>query len=505
MKRVVSPAVLMAAGTVLSRATGFLRTAALATVLGLTVTADAYNAASSIPTMLLVLITGGTLSAALVPILATPDSVEGRRRAAASALLAVVALSVGGAVTMAMTAPLVADALAAAAPEADRAARAEQTELFLLLMSPQVVFLGLLVVTNGILTVDGRLGRVGATPVLNNVLAIAGVIAFASMTPDGQAPTTSALWLLGGSATLALAVAALSQLVACRALLPPPRDLLGAAERRVLRRLVAVGRWSILYVVTNQVALFVVFVVAGRATGAVSAYQWSFAIMQLPYAILAVPILAATLPKLTVVRDDPGRSADITRAARTLLVLGLVPAALGLVIFGDVAAALLLGTGSPEQVAELAGGVRWFALALLPFTFFQLYVRLCYVLERNAWPALVNLAVNATLVAAAGAALSVPRSAVLDVLGLGYALSYVVGAVALGVLLARQGRDVLHLAPGMLRAVLWVGSGAALAVLSRELIESPWGLVTAVAGYSSCAAVALWPWRRTRLVPAPRT
>lgn len=504
MKRVPSPAVLMAGGTVLSRATGFLRTAALASVLGLSVTADAYNAASSVPTMLLVVVTGGTLSAALVPILATPESVEGRRRAAAAALVAVLAVAGAGALAMAATSTLVADALAAAAPEVDRAARADQTRVFLLLMSPQVLFLGLLVATNGILTVEGRLGRIGATPVLNNLLAIAGVVAFAAMSPDPQAPTTPALWVLGGSATLAIAVAALSQLIACRTLLPPARQLLRAAERRVFRRLLAVGRWSVLYVVTNQVALFVVFVVAGRATGAVSAYQWSFAIMQLPYAVVAVPILAASLPRLTAARADADRSAEITRSARTLLVLGLVPASLGLLVFGDVAAALLLGTDSPEQVAELAGGVRWFSLALLPFTFFQLYVRQCYVVERNAWPALVNLAVNATLLAGAGVALTVPRSAVLDLLGLGYALSYVVGAAALGVLLARQGSNVLKLVPGLLPAVVWVGSGTAVAALARELVDGPLGLGVAVAVFASCAAAALWPWRRMRLSGAAR-
>jgi len=414
----------MAGGTALSRATGFLRTAALATVLGLTTTADAYNAASSVPTMLLVLVTGGTLSAALVPVLATPETTEGRRRAAAAALVAVTAVAGVGAVALALGSPVLADVLAAAAPEAQRAQRAEQTRLFLLLMSPQVLLLGVLVATNGILTVDGRLGRVGVTPVLNNVLAIAGVLAFAGMTPGDRSPTTSALWVLGGSSTLALAVAVGSQLLACRALLPPVRELLRSAERQVFRRLLSVGRWSVLYVASNQVALFVVLVVAGRATGAVSAYQWSFAVMQLPYAVLAVPVLSAALPRLTTARDDAARSAGIATATRTLLVLGLVPAGLGLLLFGDVAARLLLGGSEPDQVAVLASGVRWFALALVPFAFFQLYTRLCYVLERNAWPALVNVAVNATLLSAAAVASALPRSTTVDVLGAGYALSY---------------------------------------------------------------------------------
>lgn len=507
----MSPAVLMAGGTVVSRGTGFLRTAALAFVLGLSVTADAYNAASSVPAMLLVLVTGGTLSAALVPILATPDSKDGRRRAAAAALTAVTAVAGVGAVALAASSGALADALSAAAPAAQRGTRAEQMELFILLMSPQVLFLGLLVATNGILTVEGRLGRVGTTPVLNNVLAIAGVAAFAGMVPDGQPPTTSALWLLGGSSTLALAVAALSQLFACRALLPPVRQLLGSADRQVFRRLLAVGRWSVLYVVSNQVGLFVVLVVAGRATGAVSAYQWSFAIMQLPYAVLAVPVLSAALPRLTTSREDYPTYAGIATAARTLLVLTLLPSSLGLLIFGDLAATLLLGADDPAQVAELAAGVRWFALALLPFTFFQLYTRLCYVSERNAWPALVNVAVNGVLLIAAGIALALPRSAVLDVLALGYGLSYVVGAAMLAVVLATQGRSVLQLAPGLWRAGALTASGASAAAALRHLLQGPEGVAAALVVFSAFAAAAVWPFRRMRLtstasgVTAPTT
>ena len=499
LRRRTPAAVLMAGGTVLSRATGFLRTAALATVLGLSVTADAYNAASSVPTMLLVLITGGTLSAALVPILSTPDDPTARRRAAASSLLAVTAVAAVGAVALAVSSPLVADALSAATPPGDRATRTEQTQLFLLLLSPQVLLLGVLVATNGILTVEGRLGRVGATPVLNNVLAIIGIAAYAGMVPSGEPPTVAALWVLGGSSTVALAVAVSSQLVACRALLPSARHLLRSAELHVFRRLLAVGRWSVLYVVSNQLALFVVLVVAGRATGAVSAYQWAFVVMQLPYAILAVPVLSSALPKLTSARNDAARAAEIATAARTLLVLGMLPATFGLLIFGDVAAALLLAGDDAAQVAELAAGIRWFALALAPFTFFQLYTRMCYVLDRNAWPALVNVAVNATLLAAAGAALALPPAAVLDALAVGYGLSYWVGAVLLALLLARHGRDVVALSPGLLRPAVWVAVGATAAAMLRLVLAGPVGVAAALTVLLPVTVAAVWPWRRMRL------
>jgi putative peptidoglycan lipid II flippase len=498
VRRRAPQAVLMAGGTVLSRATGFLRTAALASVLGLTVTADAYNAAASVPTMLLVLVTGGTLSAALVPILATPATAEGRQRAAAAALLVVAAMGGAGAVGLAGLSPLIADALSAAAPVEQRADRAARLQLLLLLVAPQVWLLGLLVATNGILTVAGRLGRVGATPVLNNVLAIVGVVLFATVAQDDRAPDRVALVVLGGSSTAALAVAVFTQLHACRALLPPLRRMRRSAEPDVFRRLLAVGRWSVLYVASNQVGLLAVLVVAGRATGAVSAYQWAFAIMQLPFAVLAVPVMSAALPRLTTARNDRRRAAAVLMATRALLLLCLVPASAGLLVFGDVAARLLLGGGEPTQVAELAGAVRLFGLALVPFALFQLSTRLCYVVDKNAWPALANLAVNATLLTAAAAALTVPRADVLEVLSLGYVLSYVVGAVTLAVVLSRSGEQG-RLAPGLARPAVLVLSGAAAAAGLRSTLSGVTALTLALAVFVGLVAAALWPWRRMRL------
>jgi len=61
----------MAAGTILSRATGFGRVFALAYALGFTRLADAYNLANTTPNILYDLVLGGILSATLVPVFVT--------------------------------------------------------------------------------------------------------------------------------------------------------------------------------------------------------------------------------------------------------------------------------------------------------------------------------------------------------------------------------------------------------------------------------------------------
>ncbi len=57
----------MAAGTVLSRVTGFVRGALLAAALGAYLHADLFNIANTIPNMLYILLAGGVFNAVLVP------------------------------------------------------------------------------------------------------------------------------------------------------------------------------------------------------------------------------------------------------------------------------------------------------------------------------------------------------------------------------------------------------------------------------------------------------
>src|SRR5689334_21013317 len=57
----------MAAGTVFSRLSGFIRTALLAAALGTGLHADIFNVANTVPNMLYILLAGGVFNAVLVP------------------------------------------------------------------------------------------------------------------------------------------------------------------------------------------------------------------------------------------------------------------------------------------------------------------------------------------------------------------------------------------------------------------------------------------------------
>jgi len=101
-QRLARPAVQMAVGTTLSRATGLARTAAMAIALGVSESrlADSYNIANTLPNIIYELVLGGVLSSVFIPVLVE----ELRTRVRAEAWRSVSALVTSAlAVLVAMT------------------------------------------------------------------------------------------------------------------------------------------------------------------------------------------------------------------------------------------------------------------------------------------------------------------------------------------------------------------------------------------------------------------
>ena len=63
----LSNSAVMAAGTAVSRLSGFVRAALLSYALGASVHADVFNVANTLPNMLYILLAGGIFNAVLVP------------------------------------------------------------------------------------------------------------------------------------------------------------------------------------------------------------------------------------------------------------------------------------------------------------------------------------------------------------------------------------------------------------------------------------------------------
>ena len=66
-EKVLASSAVMAAGTVVSRLSGYVRSILLAAALGNLLHADVFNIANTIPNMLYILLAGGVFNAVLVP------------------------------------------------------------------------------------------------------------------------------------------------------------------------------------------------------------------------------------------------------------------------------------------------------------------------------------------------------------------------------------------------------------------------------------------------------
>ena len=439
----------MAAGTLASRATGFLRTAVIAAALGLATVGDAYDVANTTPNIVYELLLGGLLTSVVVPLLvrAAKDDEDGGE-AYFQRLLTLVVLVLGtAAVVLVVFAPLLVDLYASQmAPE-----QRELTIVLARFFLPQLLFYGVGALIGAMLNTRGRFGPPMWAPVLNNLVVIAtGLLFLAVSGPGPLSPasiTDAQVVLLGLGTTLGIVaqtVALLPSLRAAGVRLRLRRDLrgtgLGAAGR--------LAKWVLVYVVANQLAYLVVVQLATASGEEVDGrgyapYVKAFVLWQLPHAVVAVSVITALLPRMSRAAAD-GRLEDLRssldRGLRLTLAV-LIPLAAAYVVLGrDVAVTVFAyGNASVEQARFVGVLLTVFALGLVPFSAYQLQLRAFYALQDTRTPTLINIGVNVTLVVVDLVLWNLlpPRYAVVG-LAAGHATSFLVGLLICSPVLARR-------------------------------------------------------------------
>jgi putative peptidoglycan lipid II flippase len=482
----------MAAGTLASRVTGFLRTAALVAALGTRGLGDAYNVPYQIPFAVYDLLLGGILVSVIVPLIVRARE---RGRAAGAVyeqrLLTLAMLVLGPiAVLGVMLAPWLTSLYGGGFSGAQRDLAVSLTRFFL----PQLFFFGVGAFGGAILNVRGRFGAPMWTPVINNIVVIGVAGTFIAIAARGVGPETitpGEVRLLGIGTTAGIVAQTLGLLVA-----------LGAAGFRWRPRLdfragelAEAGRmagWTLGYVLATQTAFVVVANLAtragrqGRLEGLAGVgfapYANAYQLFQLPYAIVAVSVITALLPRMSAHAAQRRLGlvrADFSTGLRLAAVL-LIPGAMLLFVLGpDVAMAVFAHHNtSAGDALVIANVLRGFAVALVPFAAFQLMLRVFYALGDTRMPALL-----AVLTAAVNVALDVAAFALLPagqiIVGMAYAFgaAYLVAAlVAWWILGGRtgglDGRRVLR-AHILLAVAAFPGCVAAYTV--RSLVHALWG------------------------------
>lgn len=467
----------MALGTVVSRGTGFLRTAALTAVLGLGGVGFAYNLANTAPNIIYELLLGGVLTSAFVPLLVRAAKEHADRgEAYAQRLLSLTIVGLGvGSVLLVVLAPQLVDLYTVGrTPAADRQLAVTFARYFL----PQVVFYGAGAVMGGILNTRGRFAPPMWAPVLNNLVVI-GTAAVFLLLPETQSAgslTTLQISVLGIGTTLGIVAqtaALVPSLVSSGFRFRLRLDLRGSGLGVAAR----LARWVVLYVVLNQVSLLVIV----RLSSALQAtapgrgyptYVAAYVLWQLPHAVVAVSVISALLPAMSRAAAD-GRTDELRghlSQGTRLVTAVLVPAVAAYVVLGGAVATLVFSHGltTPEQARYIGATLAVFAVGLLPYSALQLQLRAFYAVQDTRTPALVSVAVNAVNIAVDLVAVQAlpPRIQILG-LAAGYAAANVVGLAVSSRLLSRRldGLDAHRLVRTTVRCLVAVLPAAVLAAL----------------------------------------
>ncbi len=350
--------------TVVSRASGFVRVAVVAAVLGPTYLGNIFQATNSLPNLTYVALTGALFSNLLVPPLVRHIDAGDRRRTARLAgafmSIALAAFAVVAAVVV-LAGPLVVRLISVGVTDPAAAAAQRRVGYVLLVMFiPQLLMYTVVGTAEAVMNAHGRFALPSAAPALENVGIIATMLATAMVYGTGDTlaePGTGLLLLLGVGTTSAVALHAAVQWWGARrvGVTLLPRGGWGDPElRSIVRRALP----SLGYSTLDVVQPFGAIVVADRIPGGVIAFQFAYNIYALPYALGSRPVAVALLPRLSRLAHAGAiqRFRDELVRGAALVAFVAIPAGVAFVVLaGPIAEAVTFGRMATEQGRLLVG------------------------------------------------------------------------------------------------------------------------------------------------------
>ncbi|MET9376174.1 murein biosynthesis integral membrane protein MurJ [Streptomyces sp. NPDC002992] len=433
----------MAAGTLVSRLTGFVRSLVITGALGAALLGDTFTVAYTLPTMIYILTVGGGLNSVFVPqLVRSMKNDEDGGEAYANRLLTLVMVALGAIVIVAVfAAPLLIRLMSNTI--ADDAAANSVAVTFARYCLPTIFFMGVHVVMGQILNARGKFGAMMWTPVLNNIVMIVTFGLFiwvygtsgeshmgvATIPDDG-------IRLLGVGTLLGLVVQALAMIPYLRETgfrFRPRFDWKGHG----LGKTVKLAKWTVLFVLANQAGVLVVTQLAtaagaesGRDGAGFLAYSNAQLIWGMPQAIITVSVMAALLPRISRAAhdNDPGAVRDdISQGLRNSAV-AIVPVAFAFLALGVPMSTLLYASSGFEAAQGMGFILMAFGLGLIPYSVQYVVLRGFYAYEDTRTP-FYNTVIVAAVNAAASAACYFVLPARWAVVGMAasYGLAYAVG------------------------------------------------------------------------------
>lgn len=455
--------------TMLSRITGLMREMMIAHFMGAGAVADAFFVAFRFPNLFRSLFAEGAFNAAFIPLFTGKlgESEEEARHFAERALSAM-ALVLGvfvALVELAMPWAIYVLAPGFAEIEGKLTLAVELSRICF----PYLLFISLTSLQAGVLNSLGRFAAAAGTPVLLNVVAMAGLWALAPVTAT---PGHALAW-----GTFAAGVVQFTWLVfsvrkagmplrLVRPRLTPEVKLLG---RRIVPGAIGAGVYQVNLVINTMIASTV-------ANGAVSYLNYADRVNQLPLGVVGIAIGTALLPLLSrqLKAGEMEAARDSQNRAMEFALLLTLPAAAALMLLAEPVIRVLFQRGSfgPAETTATAAALVAFAIGLPAYVLVKVLTPAFFAREDTRTPVQVagatmvlNIALNLALVgplAHVGMALSTALAAWFNV-------------AVLAVILRRRG---------------FFGMDARLRSKAPRIIAA----VAVMAGAVWGAKFLLWPW-----------
>lgn len=351
--------------TLLSRLTGLARDVALSSWFGSGAVMDAFAVAFKIPNLLRRFFAEGAFSQAFVPVISeyrtgrslaeTRELVDRMAGTLGLGLFVVTAVGV-------IAAPLL--ILAFAPGFSDEDGRSALAVDMLRFTFPYILFVSLTALAGSVLNSYRRFAVAAFTPVLLNVVMIAGA-GWLEPRLDRPGLGLAAGVLVAGVVQLGFQLPFLQRL----GLLPRPRwGFRHAGVRRILKLMLpAIFGSSVAQISILLDSLIASFLVAGS----ISWLYYSDRLVEFPLGVLGIALATVILPRLSdhhVAASKESFSATLDWALRCVLVIG-VPAAIGLAVLAEPLLTTLFYRGefTARDVAMSAASLRAYAPGLLGF------------------------------------------------------------------------------------------------------------------------------------------
>lgn len=471
----------MASGTVVSRILGLVRTVMLAAAIGITNNeADAFGVANQLPNNVYAIIVGGLLNAVLVPQIIRAKVRKDGGKGYIDGLLTVI-ITVFALITVLAT--LAAPLLVRLYTSGWDTYTLGLATAFAYWCLPQLFFYGLYSILGEVLNARSSFGPFMWAPVLNNLVAIAGLAAFINLyggVGSQHTWTNNQITLLAGSATLGVAAQALILLFFWKRI--GLKFSFNFKWRGLgLRPALKAAGWTLAMLVITQIGGLIQTnltsttlaarsattgsTLTGIASVAVAATAWL--IFMIPHSVGTVSIATAYFTRMSEhahANKFDALKKDVIRAIRSILALSAIATTVMIVLSFPIGAVFASGFDSARALGLVLAAMM---LGLIPFSVNFMLQRVFYALEDTRSPfVFTTIQIVVFVVSAFVCAATVPAVGLVAAISLAMSISFAIQAAIAYMMLTRRigkfagGGLIRYGIQVVLAAILAGGAGA---------------------------------------------